>query len=61
MNLLAAAVFDLGDLLDLISVADLWATIITAAAFITLMFGFVFAWNLVRRLIKGGSKGKLKM
>jgi|GEM_PF-6144829 len=54
-------VVDLSQLTDLIQVNNLWATIITAGAFIMLVLGFVFSWRLARRLIGGVSKGKLKM
>jgi len=54
-------VFDLSQLTTQIQVQNLWATVLTAGAFIMLILGFVFAWRLVRRLIGGAAKGKLKM
>ena len=55
------AIVDLSELTTQIPVNNLWATILTAGGFIVLIVGFVFAWRLVRRLIGGVSKGKLKM
>lgn len=41
--------------------ADLWAELAPAAVFIGAMVLFAFGYNVIRKLIKGASKGKARV
>lgn len=44
-----------------ITSAKLWADVATAAPLIVLIFGFVFGYHVVRKVLKRGSKGSFSM
>lgn len=44
---------------DGISSTTMWADVTAAVPFIVLIFTFAFGYRVLRKLLKGGSKGKV--
>ena len=44
-----------------ISSASLWADVTAAAPLIIIVIGFAFGYYIVRKVVKGTSKGKVRM
>lgn len=46
---------------DGISSTTMWADVTAAVPFIVLIFTFAFGYRVLRKLLKGGSKGKVSI
>lgn len=44
-----------------ISSASMWADVTDAVPFIVLIFTFAFGYRVLKKLLKGGSKGKVSI